>query len=367
MVGIYIHWPFCKSKCPYCDFNSYVVRTIDQKLWLDHYMQDLDNYHDEYKGKTIETVFFGGGTPSLMSPKIVEAIIDRLKPLSDAEITLEVNPSSAEMQSLQDFKLAGINRLSIGVQSFRDENLKFLGRLHNAREAISIIELVSTMFDNFSFDLIYGLYDDTLEKWKEDLNFAMSFNPNHISLYQLMIEEKTKFHKLYSQNKLKVLDDDTAIELYHYTNEYLSERGIHQYEISNYAKKGFEGRHNLKYWHYQEYLGYGPGAHSRIHTNQGIFSREMENVPLKWLRNRGEKKELLPSNEVLKEVLMMGLRLKSGVQKSTIQSLNYDWNVITNMLSDIDGIIINNNSIYVNKFDLFNCILVKILLTKFDN
>lgn len=359
MIGIYIHWPFCAKKCPYCDFNSHVVRKIDQEIWRDHYMKDLDNYRHEYEGKKIETIFFGGGTPSLMSPKIVEDIVNRLGSAS-CEITLEVNPSSAEITNLQAFRDAGINRLSIGVQSFRDDSLKFLGRLHSSQEAMKIIEIASDLFDNFSFDLIYGLHGDTLSKWQEDLNLAMSFNPKHISLYQLMIEENTQFKRLFDQGKLKVLDSDTAADLYEYTNDFMSRKGIHQYEVSNYAIKGFESHHNLKYWRYEEYLGYGPGAHSRIHQGGLIYAREMEQMPLQWLRNRNAQTRLLSDKEAFEEAMMMGLRLKSGVSKDTVERLNQDWNALAYKARNA-GLLVQNNSIIVPDLIMLDTYLLNIL------
>lgn len=360
MTGIYIHWPFCIKKCPYCDFNSHVVRTIDQKVWLKHYLKDLNDYEDDYKDKKIETLFFGGGTPSLMSANTVEKIIDKLNLSSDVEITLEVNPSFVESKHLQDFKIAGVNRLSIGVQSFRDENLKFLQRVHSAQEAISVIEKTSNIFNNFSFDLIYGLHNDNLAKWKEDLDFALSFMPNHISLYQLSIEENTKFKKLYDLGRLKVLDDDTSVDLYQYTEQFLRSKNILQYEVSNYAKKGFESKHNLKYWNYEEYLGYGPGAHSRIHTEKGVYSRTMESLPINWLRNRGEVKTLLSEEEAFKEAMIMSLRLTKGITRLLVEKFNQNWSVFI-VNAKKAGLVVENDSVFVPNFIYLNIYLVELI------
>ncbi len=334
MIGVYIHWPFCKKKCPYCDFNSHVFNTIDFDVWKRNYEQDLDNYADERAGKKVETVFFGGGTPSLMRPDIIEAILTRLDLSPNCEITIEVNPNSAETQKLSDFKLAGINRISIGVQSFRDENLKFLGRLHDSAEAKRVIENAFQIFDNYSFDLIYGLPTDNLQTWQEDLELALSFGPKHISLYQLMIEENTQFKKLYDLGKLQTLDDEIAADLYEYTFDRLKREGIEQYEVSNYARPGHESRHNLKYWNYEEYVGYGPGAHSRIHGATAIIAREMEKSPIRWLRNRGEICEVLSYEEAQKEAIMMGLRLVSGLKRETIERLKGDWQKLVQIATD---------------------------------
>ncbi|MEL6711976.1 MAG: radical SAM family heme chaperone HemW, partial [Pseudomonadota bacterium] len=281
MISIYIHWPFCLSKCPYCDFNSHVSKNIDNDLWLKNYLHELNIFLPVLKGKTVKTIFFGGGTPSLMPTAIVEEIINFIKKNAqcdeDLEITLEMNPTSIEINKLYGFSQAGVNRVSIGIQSLNNHSLKFLGRNHSAEEALKCLELANRYFNNVSFDIIYGLPHQSIDDWKQECELAMKYVTNHVSLYQLMIEPDTKFYSLYKAGKLKPHNDEVLYAMYDYTNEQLNQHGLQRYEISNYAKNGYESKHNLVYWNYDEYLGIGPGAHSRLLYSDFISSLYIKN------------------------------------------------------------------------------------------
>ncbi len=330
MSSIYIHWPFCLSKCPYCDFNSHVSNSIDHELFAECYMREIEHYASHIQGKYVPSIFFGGGTPSLMRPKLVEQIIDKISEIclidNNTEITLEANPTSSESQKFRDFKVAGVNRLSIGVQSLRSSDLKALGREHDAVEARAAIEMARNEFDRFSFDLIYARPKQTMSDWQEELQEAMAIAGSHISLYQLTIEKGTPFYKLHRDGVLVVPENDIAADMYLWTNEYLKSNGFGRYEISNYAKSGQECRHNLTYWNYGEYLGIGAGAHSRLHRSGRIRALMNWHKPEKWLEEvatKGfglQKDELLSRQEVVEELLMMGMRLESGINDSLLLS-----------------------------------------------
>jgi putative oxygen-independent coproporphyrinogen III oxidase len=330
-IGLYIHWPFCVSKCPYCDFNSHVAHNIiDHDLWLDSYLKELEYFLQILENKKIKTIFFGGGTPSLMKPSIPEGIINWLykKGLlsSIEEITLEANPTSVEASLLQSFKDIGINRVSLGIQSLNNERLKQLGRTHDSLEAIKAIETARNIFERFSFDLIYATENQTLTEWKSELQEAMTFAPDHMSLYQLTIEKGTKFYKLHQANDLILPDNDIASDMYLYTVDFMQQKGYNQYEISNFAKPAQECKHNLIYWHYGEYLGIGPGAHSRLCFHNKKPSAMMTyHQPQKWLNLTQECGSAIQSSvqltdtEILEEILMMGLRLNSGISDDKIK------------------------------------------------
>jgi putative oxygen-independent coproporphyrinogen III oxidase len=331
-IAIYIHWPFCLSKCPYCDFNSHVSDSIDIEAWEEAYMKEIESYSHKIQNRNISSIFFGGGTPSLMPAKLVEKIINKLasfgKITTETEITLEANPTSVEAQKFIDFKSAAINRISIGVQSLRAGDLKFLGREHNVTEAISAIELARKTFDRYSFDLIYARPGQSLKAWQEELKDTMKIAGGHISLYQLTIEKGTPFFKKHSTGDFILPDNDVAADMYNFTNEHLSDNGYNLYEISNYAKKGEECRHNLSYWHYDEYIGIGPGAHSRIQDN-GVKAVMNIHAPSKWLeavKMNGsgiQKNEPLTKQEITEEILMMGLRLKAGINDKRLCELTH--------------------------------------------
>ncbi len=331
-LSIYIHWPFCLSLCPYCDFNSHVNSEIDHLLWLNAYKKEILFYQHKIKDRYIKSIFFGGGTPSLMDPKTIEGIIELISSIAivdeETEITIEANPTSYEAAKFHDFKAAGINRVSIGVQSILDERLAFLGRKHSAKEAIKAIESAASLFDRFSFDLIYATPNQTLSSWNSELQEALKFAAGHLSLYQLTIEKGTPFYSLYRKGQLIPILDDIAGNMYELTDDILSEHGYGAYEISNYARANHECKHNLCYWRYDEYLGIGPGAHGRIHEANGkITAVMMIHNPKKWQEHvfdhgQGIQKEnMLNKREIIEEILMMGLRLKQGLSIKKFKDL----------------------------------------------
>lgn len=331
MTALYVHWPYCLSKCPYCDFNSHVASTIDHEAFEDAYMREIDHFANHIAGKHIPSIFFGGGTPSLMPPKLVAKIIDKIvqvaKVDADTEITLEANPTSSEAKKFIGFRDAGVNRLSIGVQSLRAGDLKALGREHNVDEALKAIEMAAQVFSRTSFDLIYARSGQTLAAWQDELREAMQIAPGHISLYQLTIEKGTPFYKRHKEGEVVLPENDTAADMYLWTNDFLKQHGYGRYEISNYAKLGQECRHNLAYWHYDEYLGIGPGAHSRLQGSGGVDAVMNWHKPEKWLaevaeKGRGvQKRERLTQEELVSEILMMGLRLEEGVDERRLREL----------------------------------------------
>ncbi len=247
--GLYIHWPFCQAKCPYCDFNSHVSQKIDQKQWLNAYLAELDRVGAETSGRVLNSVFFGGGTPSLMDPDVVAAILDKIRKLwpaaNDLEVTLEANPGSVEAAKFADYRFGGVSRVSMGVQALNDRDLKRLGRIHSVDEAKAAFEIARTTFDRVSFDLIYARQDQTLDAWKSELREALSMAIDHLSLYQLTIETGTAFGDRYAKGKLRGLpEDDLAADMYQVTGDICAEAGLEGYEVSNYAKLGSESRHN---------------------------------------------------------------------------------------------------------------------------
>ena len=330
-ISVYIHWPFCLSLCPYCDFNSHIASTIDHDLWLNAYKQEINYFKEKLSGRQIQSIFFGGGTPSLMRPKTVESIIDLLSNIglisSTTEITLEANPTSYETEKFKEFKSAGINRVSIGVQSLKPEALEVLGRKHSKDEAISAIKSASKIFDRYSFDLIYAIPNQTLEDWKNELSNALELANGHISLYQLTIEKGTPFYQIFKSGQMQLPSNDSSANMYEWTNEFLKEKHYHSYEISNYAQSGNECIHNLAYWNYDEYLGIGPGAHSRLHGNDCVKAVMMLHKPEKWLKNVSQTNHgiqtnaSLSQNELIEEIVMMGTRLNKGMNLNTFSKL----------------------------------------------
>jgi putative oxygen-independent coproporphyrinogen III oxidase len=328
-IAVYIHWPFCRSKCPYCDFNSHVVATINHQEWLDAYRCQLDLWAPWLAHRPVSSIFFGGGTPSLMEPWVVSGILQHLENLQSGsrfvgqpEITLEANPTSVESSRLAGFADAGINRISLGVQSLRDDDLRFLGREHHAGEAIKAIQLARHHFTRMSFDLIYARPHQTIEAWGEELAEAMDYAVDHLSLYQLTIEKGTPFYQAYRRQEFILPDDNLAADLYEYTQEEMARYGMHAYEISNHARLGQESRHNLTYWQYDDYIGIGPGAHGRISSQLGVWASMCYHAPALWLeasRNPNlshpalQQWTLLSSNETFEEQIMMGIRLKKGI------------------------------------------------------
>ena len=323
--GIYLHWPYCESKCPYCDFNSYVEKNVNWYEWELSFLSQLGFYYQETGDRRVNSIFFGGGTPSLMNPKLVSNIINHISNLwgfeDTVEITLEANPSSVESRRFAEFKAAGVNRVSIGVQALNNIDLKKLGRLHSVQDALNAIEIGKDTFDRVSFDLIYARQDQKLQDWELELKKALTLEPDHLSLYQLTIEPNTTFGNLKEKGKLSGLpDENLGGDLYHLTNNLCYKFGLNPYEVSNYSRKNHESIHNKIYWNYGDYLGVGPGAHGRITTQKGRFATLNYYSPIKWqknaLNNTGESvRTLINGKDQADEMAMMGLRLNSGFSK----------------------------------------------------
>ena len=329
--GLYIHWPFCAAKCPYCDFNSHVSRQIDHSAWRDAYLLELKRAAVETKGRVLHSVFFGGGTPSLMNPEVVGDIIAAIKThwptANDMEITLEANPGSVEAGRFVAFRDAGINRISMGVQALNDDDLRRLGRIHSASEARAAFDIARSTFDRVSFDLIYGRQNQTLPDWESELKQALNMAIDHLSLYQLTVEQGTAFGDRYNAGKLSGLpDDDLGADMYEATQDICGAAGMPAYEVSNHARDGAQSRHNLIYWRYGDYVGIGPGAHGRLTLNGNRTATEAYSNPKKWLDQSmlgaAEKpRQHLTTNDQASELLLMGLRLKEGISVSRYEAL----------------------------------------------
>jgi putative oxygen-independent coproporphyrinogen III oxidase len=323
-LALYVHWPFCVSKCPYCDFNSHVRASSDQDAWREALLTDLAHEARLLPGRTLTSIFFGGGTPSLMEPSTVAALIDAAAahwlPAEDLEITLEANPNSVEAARFADLAAAGVNRLSLGLQSFDDRALAFLGRAHSAREGFKALEIAQRNFRRVSFDLIYALPGDNEESWSATLGQALSLGTRHLSLYQLTIEPGTRFASMVAKHEFEPLDADSAAALYELTDAMTAAAGMPAYEISNYAAAGREGRHNLTYWRYGDYAGVGPGAHGRRLGMRTVRHKKPENFLSALARNgHGMAEEAsLSSTEAADEALVMGLRLAEGIDADAI-------------------------------------------------
>lgn len=329
--GIYVHWPFCLSKCPYCDFNSHVVANVDQTQWAAALVRELTFMRDLTGPRRVSSIFFGGGTPSLMEVATVEAVIGAIQRLwhvdNDVEISLEANPTSVEATRFYGYRAAGVSRLSLGVQSLDDKELKFLGRLHTADEALKAIGLARDIFPRLSFDLIYARPGQTREAWARELKLALAHAVDHLSLYQLTIEDGTAFAKLYEKGSFKLPDEDAAVDLYKLTGEICGTHGLSVYEVSNYAKPEQECRHNLVYWRYGDYVGVGPGAHGRLTTDKGRIATAALKAPGAWLasveaHDHGlETREFVSATEQGDEMMLMGLRLSEGVSLTRFERL----------------------------------------------
>lgn len=335
--GIYVHWPFCAAKCPYCDFNSHVRSEIDEAGWANAIARELEWTAKQQDDRIVQTIFFGGGTPSLMSGRAVGAVLDAIarnwRMANDVEITLEANPASADAARFADYRAAGVNRLSLGAQALHDADLKFLGRLHDVAEAKKALALAMRNFERVSLDLIYARPNQKPEDWKAELNEALSFGTEHLSLYQLTIEPATLFATLAKTGALKIPEDDDAATLYEITQELTERAGRAAYEISNHAAPGAECRHNLLYWRYDDYAGVGPGAHGRITIDGKRFATSCEKLPERWRQNvdaRGhgiaERVEIAPEDSA-REHLLMNLRLAEGLDLAVYESR---WNVSLN-------------------------------------
>jgi len=326
--GIYVHWPFCLSKCPYCDFNSHVREGVDQARWRAALLAEIDHYAARTPGRTVTSIFFGGGTPSLMEPATAAAVIDRVAECwpvtADLEITLEANPSSVEAGRFADLAAAGVNRVSLGVQALDDRALAFLGRRHDAAEALAALEVAQRHFGRVSFDLIYARPGQTVADWRTELERAASFGTEHLSVYQLTIEPGTRFATLAARGELDLPGEETQAELYEATQEILGAAGLPAYEISNHARPGAECRHNLTYWRYGDYAGVGPGAHGRLTVGETKIATRAHRAPEIWLERteaRGHgahEDDPIDAEARRSEMLLMGLRLAEGVPLARI-------------------------------------------------
>ena len=329
--GLYVHWPFCQSKCPYCDFNSHLSDHIDHDRWLNAYLTEMRRYAEETPGRVLSSIFFGGGTPSLMRPRTVAAIIDEASklwtPANDIEITLEANPTSVEISRFRDFRTAGVNRVSVGVPALNDVDLRRLGRLHGEQEARRAIATSQSVFEKTSFDLIYARQDQSLDQWKSELTRALALADGHLSLYQLTIEPGTVFAARFDRGQLRGLPvEDVAADMYDLTQEVCSAHGYSAYEVSNHAKPGQESRHNKIYWRCGDYVGIGPGAHGRITTASGQrFSTVRPSSPNAWLDRGGliedGDHDTLSLDDRASELIMMGLRVTEGVDLGEYEEL----------------------------------------------
>jgi oxygen-independent coproporphyrinogen-3 oxidase len=322
--GVYIHWPFCLSKCPYCDFNSHVRREpLDEARFARAFAAEIAATAARVPGRTVSSIFFGGGTPSLMQPATIAAVLDAIarhwSVAADAEITLEANPTSVEATRFRGYRSAGVNRVSLGVQALDDRSLAELGRMHSAREALDAVGVARAVFDRFSFDLIYARPQQTPQQWAAELTRALAEAGEHLSLYQLTIEADTPFAALHAAGKLKIPNEDVARALYDTTQEICAAHGLPAYEISNHARPGSECRHNLIYWRAHEYAGVGPGAHGRLDIAGTRHATATEKQPEAWLKRvevAGHglvSDETLTREEVADEFLLMGLRLAEGI------------------------------------------------------
>jgi putative oxygen-independent coproporphyrinogen III oxidase len=331
--GVYVHWPFCTAKCPYCDFNSHVRHVkVNQQLYIDAFVKEMKHMASIAPNRVVNTIFLGGGTPSLMDPATVAAILDAISGhwtvASDVEVTLEANPTSVEAERFRGYKAAGVNRISMGIQALNDVDLKALGRTHSVEEAMQAVNTAASIFERYSFDLIYARPNQTVEGWSKELHLAIERAATHLSLYQLTIEDDTPFKKLYTAGKLILPDEETSRQLYDITQEICDKNNLPSYEISNYARKGSECRHNMVYWRYGEYAGVGPGAHGRLVTQKGRAAFAIEKNPEKWLdyvRQDGHgivEEEQLSLEAQGDEFLLMGLRLVEGIDPKRFTALS---------------------------------------------
>ena len=321
--GLYLHWPFCQSKCPYCDFNSHVAARVDQSRWLGAFEAEIDRIGALTQGRILNTVFFGGGTPSLMEAATVQGILDRVRSTwtlaNDVEITLEANPGSVEAARFEAYAKAGVNRVSLGIQSLDPEDLRRLGRMHSVDEASAAIAIAQSTFQRVSIDLIYARQNQTLAAWRDELHRALDFGTSHLSLYQLTIEDGTVFGQMHAKNLLRGLpEEDLSADMFDLTQEITANAGLPAYEVSNHARPGDESRHNLIYWRMGDYAGIGPGAHGRLTLDSARVATEAERMPTAWLdqtlsaAGSAERRDRLSAEDRASEYLMFALRLREG-------------------------------------------------------
>jgi len=330
-LALYLHWPFCASKCPYCDFNSHVRERVDHGRWRDALLRELRREAARAGRRPLVSIFFGGGTPSLMEPETAAALVAEARTLFDApgdlEVTLEANPTSVERGRLAAFRDAGVSRLSLGVQSLDEEALRFLGRRHDAREAVAALEVARALFPRLSFDLIYARPGQAEAAWRDELRRALALAADHLSLYQLTIEPGTRFATEHARGAFALPADDDAARLYEATAEEAGRFGLLPYEVSNYARPGAESRHNLQYWRYGDYLGIGPGAHQRLSVDGGaLLAARRHRAPEEWLArverdgHAATSEEALAPLDRMREALLMGLRLAEGVDTARLEA-----------------------------------------------
>lgn len=329
--GLYIHWPFCQAKCPYCDFNSHVVREIDHARWKRAYLSEIARLGRETGPRVLRSVFFGGGTPSMMEPDLVADILSAVHATwpcaNDLEVTLEANPTSVEAGRFRGYRDGGVNRVSLGVQALNDDDLRRLGRLHSAKEAMTAFDLARDSFERVSFDLIYARQDQTLAEWESELRQAVSLAVDHLSLYQLTIEEGTAFGDRFAAGGLRGLpDEDTGADLYAATQQICGEAGLSAYEVSNHARPGSESRHNVIYWQSGDWAAIGPGAHGRLTLGGVRFATEALRAPMPWLQaveqaGSGDTlREPLDADAGQTELVLMGLRMTDGIDQTRVRN-----------------------------------------------
>lgn len=330
--GVYVHWPFCAAKCPYCDFNSHVRTSVDQTAWTNALVSEIQSTAARTPNRTVDTIFFGGGTPSLMLPDTVDIVLQAIASnwaLSPSvEITLEANPTSVEAARFQGFADAGVNRISMGIQALNDTDLKALGRMHTASEAMQAFDIAKKIFGNVSFDLIYARQNQSLENWIEELTQAIDMAVDHLSLYQLTIEQGTRFGDLFARNRLRGLpSDDLSADMYEITQEVCAKRGLNAYEISNHARTGAECQHNRIYWNYGDYAGIGPGAHGRLTIEGQRYATSTPLMPENWLElvqthgSATQTDEVISAADQAAEYLMMSLRLTEGTNLDRVNAI----------------------------------------------
>ena len=373
--GLYLHWPFCEAKCPYCDFNSHVARRIDQQAWRAAYLSELRRAASETPDRVLRSIFFGGGTPSLMDPDTVAAVIAecrRLWPVAnDLEITLEANPGSVEAGRFRAYRDGGVNRISMGIQALNDADLKRLGRLHTTAEARTAFDIARNTFDRVSFDLIYARQDQSRNDWEAELREALSMAVDHLSLYQLTIEQGTAFGDRYAAGKLRGLpDENLGADLFALTQDLCNAAGMPAYEVSNHARDGAQSRHNLIYWRYGDYVGIGPGAHGRLTLGNTRWATEAHSNPTRWLASvetsEAEKpRTALTQEDQTSEFLLMGLRLKEGIRLSRYTALagKVLSPEILSELQDLQMITCSEERLIVSDqgFMLLNAVIVRLL------
>lgn len=373
--GIYIHWPFCEAKCPYCDFNSHVSRNIDQAAWKTAYLSELKRYAEETPGRTVTSVFFGGGTPSLMNPDTVAAVIEEIRRLwstaNDLEITLEANPGSVEAGRFVAYRDGGVSRISMGIQALNDSDLKRLGRIHTVSEALAAFDIARNTFERVSFDLMYARQNQSLEAWETELKQALSLSIDHLSLYQLTIEDGTAFGDRYAIGKLRGLpDEDLGADMFDLTQDLCGAAGMPAYEVSNHASDSAHSRHNKIYWRYGDYLGIGPGAHGRLTKNGSRHATICYSNPKRWLdavsANEAEQsRDKLTQNDEATEFLLMGMRLREGIDLNRYASLTQkplNQQVLTH-LTEIGMIDVSKDKLIVTDqgFRVLNSVIAEML------